>query len=94
MMTLMERARHEQTTAEVRAVAKTERIPVAELLRDIAAGVVVITKNNRRRIAKPFGIGPGFQRKSTPISAHRLTISRWRMNEKNLMRLCGPGRMR
>ncbi|MCX5778617.1 MAG: phosphomethylpyrimidine synthase ThiC [Elusimicrobia bacterium] len=66
-MTLMERARHEQTTAEVRAVAKTERIPVAELLRDIAAGVVVITKNNRRRIAKPFGIGPGL---STKVNAN------------------------
>lgn len=66
-MTLMERARRGQITAEVAAVAKKENIPARELIKQVAAGTVVITKNNRRKIAKPFGLGPGL---STKVNAN------------------------
>jgi phosphomethylpyrimidine synthase len=66
-MTLIERARRNQITAEVRAVAKKEKLPVQELVRKIADGIVVITKNSGRKIAQPFGIGPGL---STKVNAN------------------------
>lgn len=67
MMTLMERARRGQMTAEIKAVAAQEKIPAAAVARGVADGTIVITKNNRRAVPQLFGIGPGL---STKVNAN------------------------
>jgi phosphomethylpyrimidine synthase len=56
MVTQMESARKNVVTDEVRAVAESEELPVEIVMRGIAEGRVVITKNVMREIT-PLGIG-------------------------------------
>ena len=60
MVTQMESARKNMVTDEVRAVAESEELPVETVMRGIAEGRVVITKNIMREIT-PLGIGEGLR---------------------------------
>lgn len=60
MVTQMESARKNMVTDETRTVAETEELPVEILMRGIAEGRVVITKNTSREIT-PLGIGEGLR---------------------------------
>lgn len=61
MATQMEMARRGQATEEMEAVAKLEGVPLHILMRRVASGRVVITRNVRREHVRPTGIGEGLR---------------------------------
>ena len=61
MATQMEMARRGQPTDEMRAVAEAEGVPLQVLMRRVASGRVVITRNVRREDVRPTGIGEGLR---------------------------------
>ncbi len=61
MATQMEMARRGQPTEEMRAVAREEGVPLRALMRRVASGRVVITRNVRRERVRPTGIGAGLR---------------------------------
>ena len=61
MATQMEMARRGQPTDEMRAVAEAEGVPLQVLVRRVASGRVVITRNVRREGVRPTGIGEGLR---------------------------------
>ena len=62
-MTLMEYAKRNKITQEMRAVARDERVSAAAVAAGIAAGTIVIPKNKKRRLAKIAGFGKGLKTK-------------------------------
>ena len=61
MTTQMEMARKGKATEEMRAVAEQEGVPLEKLIRLVASGRVVITRNVRREHVRPTGIGEGLR---------------------------------
>ena len=61
MTTQMELARRGQATEEMRAVAEAEKVPLRVLMRRVASGRIVITRNVRREHVRPTGIGEGLR---------------------------------
>jgi len=61
MTTQMEMAKRGQATEEMKAVAEEEGLPLAKLMRLVASGRVVITRNVRREGVRPLGIGEGLR---------------------------------
>ncbi|MEM2145101.1 MAG: phosphomethylpyrimidine synthase ThiC [Candidatus Jordarchaeaceae archaeon] len=63
MTTQIQSARRGVITDEVKKVSEEEEIPVERLLKLIASGRVVITRNLKRENTKPLGIGEGLRTK-------------------------------
>ena len=61
MTTQMEMAKRGQPTEEMKAVAELEGVPLDKLMRLVASGRVVITRNVRREHVRPTGIGEGLR---------------------------------
>jgi len=61
MTTQMEMARRGQATEEMKAVAEVEGLPLHVLMKRVASGRVVITRNVRREHVRPTGIGEGLR---------------------------------
>ena len=57
----MEMAKRGQPTEEMRAVAEAEGVGLSRLVRLVASGRVVITRNVRREGVRPTGIGEGLR---------------------------------
>lgn len=62
-MTQLEAARAGRITAEMKRVAKDEKIGADDIRRRIAKGTVVLPKNATRYVAAPCGIGRGLRTK-------------------------------
>jgi phosphomethylpyrimidine synthase len=60
-MIQLQLARQNKITAEMKAVAKTEKIEAGELKKRIARGLVVIPANKNHKNLKPIGIGAGLK---------------------------------
>ena len=60
MVTQLESARKNVVTDEVRAVAESEQVPLETVMRGVAEGRIVITKNITRETT-PLGIGEGLR---------------------------------
>ena len=62
-MTQLEYARRGKATPEIKYIAKHEGVGLKELLKNIAAGKIVIPSNRLRKKSKPCGIGKGLRTK-------------------------------
>lgn len=85
-MTQLEAARSGKTTAEMKRVARDERVDVKALMRGIARGRVVIPRNRKRSLARPCGIGEGLKTKinaniGTSKDAHSIPQELKKMKE-------------
>ena len=62
-MTLIEKSKKGITTTLVRQIAKSEGVSPRALIKNIAAGTVVVPKNNKRHFTKPCAVGKGLKTK-------------------------------
>lgn len=62
-MTLMKEARLGKISAEIRSLAKSEKIEAEFIRRKIASGNIIITKNVKRKKSRIIGIGEGLTTK-------------------------------
>ncbi|MCX6817603.1 MAG: phosphomethylpyrimidine synthase ThiC [Candidatus Aenigmarchaeota archaeon] len=61
MSTQLEKARNKQLTEEMEIVARSEKVNVKELMRNIAKGYAVIPASDLHKSLKPIGIGKGLR---------------------------------
>ena len=72
MTTQMKAAKIGELTPEIRLIAKEERITEEKLIKRVAKGTVIITRNPRRENVHPVGIGEGLRTKvNTNIGTSR-----------------------
>ncbi|MFZ5649877.1 MAG: phosphomethylpyrimidine synthase ThiC [Bacillota bacterium] len=70
-MTLLNRARRGEITAEIRQVALDEGVPPEYVIEGVSAGTIVIPRSVNRRNSKPVGIGTGLRTKvSASVGLH------------------------
>ncbi len=77
-MTQLLAARAGRTTPEMERIAETEGVDVAAVISGVAAGRIVIPRNQRRRPIDVIGIGPGLRTKVNALigtSNHRDDIA-------------------
>ena len=63
MTTQMDYARRGIATEEMKAIAKEEDFPINTLMKRIAKGIIVVTRNTVRENVRPLGIGEGLRTK-------------------------------
>jgi phosphomethylpyrimidine synthase len=62
-MTLIESAKKNRISKEIRALAQDERVSPAAIVAGIATGTIVIPKNRNRRLERVVGLGAGLRTK-------------------------------